>query len=169
MECADLFAVQRYAAIDLGVCLEFDVTDLRRNEAGLSRAYAVLGKIHYPAVNEAGRELPAGLGWFVYLKLAVTGGEVGYVGDYRRREPEFPHQSTGDQLYDEAQFEAYRALGEAAVESLFRNELRDGLPESRWGGCAPGRDSLWRPTVHEWMCALATSLLPDNDDVFRET
>jgi hypothetical protein len=33
------------------------------------------------------------------------------IGEYRRRCPPFPHESTADQFFDEGQFEAYRALG----------------------------------------------------------
>jgi hypothetical protein len=41
----------------------------------------------------------------------VTGDEPVDVQEYRRRFPVFPHQSTGDQSFDESQFESYRALG----------------------------------------------------------
>ena len=167
LECVDLFAVQRYASIDLGVNLEFDLSDLRKNELGLSRSHAVLGKIRYPRIEEEGRVTPEELGWFIYLKLAVTGAEPGYVGDYRRRIPDFPHQSTGDQLYDEAQFEAYRALGEAAMEALFREELCKGLPETAGATRARDEDELWQPSVDQWFQVLATNLLPDNDPVFE--
>jgi hypothetical protein len=34
--------------------------------------------------------------------------------------PDFPHQSTADQFFDEAQFEAYRCLGEHIGEDIFR-------------------------------------------------
>ena len=30
---------------------------------------------------------------------------------YASLHPEFPHESTGDQFFDESQFESYRALG----------------------------------------------------------
>jgi hypothetical protein len=31
--------------------------------------------------------------------------------NYRKANPDYPHQSTADQWFDEAQFESYRALG----------------------------------------------------------
>jgi len=37
------------------------------------------------------------------------------IEEYRSRNDDFPHQSTADQVFDEAQFEAYRSLGEHAV------------------------------------------------------
>lgn len=46
-----------------------------------------------------------------------------YVLDHRRENPELPDQTTGDQVYDEAQFEAYRALGESAEASIFGCEI----------------------------------------------
>lgn len=73
--------------------------------------------------------------------------------DYKRQHPEFPHESTGDQICDEAQFEAYRALGEAAAESFFTEELIDG-----------GKPA----NVEAWFQALVSALLPDNDEVFAK-
>ncbi len=72
--------------------------------------------------------------------------------DYRRENPAFPHQSTADQIYDEAQFEAYRRLGECAAENLFREELFDTAQPT---------------TVEEWFQGLANNLLADNDPVFN--
>lgn len=148
MECADLMLAQRYAEIDLSVRLELDVADLALDKSRRSRAYAVFGKIHYPHRPGTGAN---DLGWLLYLKLACTGEEPGYVTDYQRQNPDFPHQTTADQIYDEAQFEAYRRLGECAAESLFREEL------------TAGRDIR---TLRGWFQALADNLLPDNDPAF---
>jgi hypothetical protein len=150
MECADLMTAQRYAEIDLNVRMELDVADLALDKDRRSRAYAIFGKIHYgarPGEAEA-------LGWLLYLKLAIIGEEPGYVVDYRRQNPDFPHQSTADQIYDEAQFEAYRRLGECAAESLFREELT-------------GRQKV--TTLRGWFQSLANNLLPDNDPAFPST
>ena len=176
MEFADFMLAQRYAEIDLGVRFEVDLADLALNTDRRSRAYAVFGKIRYSKPAEAGNENStegqseeAGeavvgneLGWIVYFKLARTGAEPGYVADYGRQNPDFPHQTTGDQMYDEAQFEAYRRLGEVAAESLFRPEIADpyfaGRPES-------GHENKFA-TLDDWFRSLANSLLPDNDEVF---
>jgi patatin-like phospholipase len=144
MECADLMLAQRYAEIDLGVRFELDIADLALDAGRQSRAYAIFGKIQYSDDE---------LGWLLYLKLAMTGAEPGYVVDYRRQNPDFPHQTTGDQIYDEAQFEAYRRLGESAAESLFRDELTAG------GDIA---------TLRGWFQCLANNLLPDNDEAFKK-
>jgi hypothetical protein len=160
MECADLMLAQRYAQIDLGVQFDFDIADLALDPSRRSRAYAVFGKIRYAPRDGKGGE---DLGWMVYLKLSCTGGEPGYVADYRRQFPDFPHQTTGDQIYDEAQFEAYRRLGECAAESLFRGELAGdaGNPQSE----SP-RDPQRFKNIDGWFQALANNLLPDNDPAF---
>ncbi len=150
MECADLIRLQRYAEIDLGIRMEYDITDLQLNDNKLSCAYAILVKIIYSNADKDNTEL----GWMLYIKLAMTGTEPAYVTDYRRENPTFPHQTTGDQFFDEAQFEAYRMLGECAAESLFRSELLGGdMPDS----------------LEHWFQALANNLLMDNDEAFKCT
>lgn len=154
MECADLMRLQRLAEIDFGIRMHFDPGDLSLLPTRYSRAYAILVKIDYNPGGEKkeGRETSDQLGWMLYLKLAVTGTEPRHVLDYRRQNPDFPHQSTGDQLYDEAQFESYRSLGECAAESLFLEEFIGNAQVANNAG------------VDEWFKLLAASLLPDNDD-----
>lgn len=163
MECADLMLAQRYAQIDLGVRLELDLADLALDAGRRSRAYAVFGKVHYSARSDGtGAD---DLGWLVYLKLARTGAEPGYVVDYARQNPDFPHQTTGDQIYDEAQFEAYRRLGECAAESLFRPEISDPCLAARPTLPADGERPRFA-TLDSWFQSLAGSLLADNDEAF---
>jgi len=150
MECADLTRLQRYAEIDLGIRFAYGIADLSVQANGFSRASAVMVKILYPS-NDDSKEPQ--LGWMLYIKLAVTGIEPVYVLDYRRENPDFPHQSTGDQLYDEAQFEAYRRLGECAADNLFRDELFPGGKSPR--------------TIHDWFQGLTNNMLADNDPVFH--
>jgi len=164
MEGADLMLAQRYAEIDLGVRFEIDLADLALDASRRSRAYAVFGKIHYSArPNGADAD---DLGWLIYFHLARTGGEPGYVLDYARQNPEFPHQTTGDQIYDEAQFEAYRRLGECAAESLFRPEISKPDKPVR-PDIAASEDELPFKTLEGWFQALANSLLFDNDPAFE--
>jgi hypothetical protein len=163
MEGADLMLAQRYAEIDLGIRFEIDLADLALDAARRSRAYAVFGKIHYSARDDGTGE--GDLGWLVYFKLARTGSEPGYVTDYARQNPEFPHQTTGDQIYDEAQFEAYRRLGECAAESLFRPEILNPnatIPPN----IAASDEAAPFLIMKDWFQALANSLLFDNDPAF---
>jgi hypothetical protein len=162
MECSDLMLAQRYAQIDLGVQFNLDLADLAIDAQRRSRAYAVFGKICYNSLNSEGRN---DVGWLLYLKLACTGGEPGYVVDYRRQNPDFPNQSTAEQIYDEAQFEAYRRLGECAADSLFRGEL-SGTPVNPQTESQADKPPF--ATLKDWFQALANNLLPDNDPAFEQ-
>jgi hypothetical protein len=70
----------------------------------------VAGDIHYPSGDT---------GVLLLLKPAMVGGEPADVQQYRSRSPAFPHESTGDQFYSEAQWESYRRLGEHASVTAF--------------------------------------------------
>jgi hypothetical protein len=135
--------------------MQFDVNDLTLLPTKYSRAYGVLVKIDYaPEQAAAGRDSSDQIGWMLYLKLALTGTEPRHVLDYRRQNPAFPHQTTGDQFYDEAQFESYRSLGLCAASNLFREEII-------------GSENVGRELeVEDWFKRLAESLLADNDEVF---
>jgi hypothetical protein len=53
------------------------------------------------------------------VKSSLSGDENDYIVDYKRRFPEYPHETTADQLFSEEQFEVYRALGFHAVNEMF--------------------------------------------------
>lgn len=113
----------RMAQIDFGIIVEMEGLDALR--AG-DRSHAI-GKIRY----SNGR-----VGWLLYLKQSLGGDDSlratlgdalyqssskrsdcrrydagAYVAEYKSRNADFPHQSTGDQFFDEAQFECTRAVG----------------------------------------------------------
>jgi hypothetical protein len=50
-------------------------------------------------------------GILVYIKPTLTGNETTDILNYANEHPEFPHQSTADQWFNESQFESYRKLG----------------------------------------------------------
>ena len=55
------------------------------------------------------------MGRLVYVKSSVGGKDVPvHVLNYAKDHKSFPHETTADQFFDDAQFEAYRALGEHA-------------------------------------------------------
>ncbi len=54
----------------------------------------------------------------VYLKPTVIGDEPVDVANYARTHAAFPHESTAEQWFDEAQFESYRMLGLQTVSAL---------------------------------------------------
>jgi hypothetical protein len=141
-ERGDLQRLQRYVKIDLGIDLEYDLSDLQPDAARQVRAYATLVKIKYSKDE---------IGWMIYLKPAITGGEPPYVLDFRCAVPDFPNEGLLDQAYSEEKFEAYRALGECLAESLLREEI-----------VGPDQPA----NIREWFQKLADNLLPDDDDAF---
>lgn len=104
---AGLVTLQRYAAIDLGADIDIDVAAIRPVN-GLSASSHTEGVITY-CNGEQGR--------FIYLKLSFTGREPEYLRHYKQQHPDYPHQPTSDQYFDETQFEVYRALGRFVAES----------------------------------------------------
>lgn len=115
----------RYARIDFGVRIDLpweriaetsrrvDLDMANRTplapRAVFKGPHAAIGVIHYPDGCQ---------GMIVYVKSSFTGDERDYIRDYKRRYPNFPHESTGDQFFSEEQFEAYRALGFHAMHRL---------------------------------------------------
>ena len=138
-----LMTLVRLANVDLGITIEPDLEELRRVESGDSRSHFLLCKIDYG---------PGLKGFLLYIKSSMTGNESEFLRKYRTENPAFPHESTAQQLYDETQFEAYRALGQHIAENLFQPELVDPIQ--------PGQPSLPdQPTVRQWFQGLANSLL----------
>lgn len=115
-----LMTLVRHAQIDFGVRIEPALDDLRPDPStGLSQTHAHFCRIHYPALGNK----PAGIGLLLYTKLSVTGNETELIKRYRITHPEFPHQSTLDQFFDQEQFEAYRQLGVHVADGLFSPTL----------------------------------------------
>ena len=50
-------------------------------------------------------------GVLIYIKSSMSGDENDVIRDYKRRNGDFPHETTLDQFFSEEQFEVYRALG----------------------------------------------------------
>jgi hypothetical protein len=110
----DLANALRRIREDFGVEIEMDVEALRPDDNGRSRQHAVVGTIHYDGLGGTDK------GTVLYFKPTLTGDEPPDVLQYRTRNPAFPHEGTGDQFYDEAQWESYRRLGEHAGNSVLR-------------------------------------------------
>ena len=107
----------RHAHIDAGIDIDIDLSMLRPDPVTmLSRSHCAVGRIHYP-------DRPDQRSWIVYMKNSMTGDEPAAVQNYRGSHPAFPHESTADQFFDDAQFEAYRALGVHIAEHTFEEWL----------------------------------------------
>jgi hypothetical protein len=113
----DLGNAIRKCRIDLGVDIEIDTSALRPSgERRLGLHYCALGVLRYDRVNPT-----AGVGYLLYIKSGLCGTEPQDVAQYRSEHPEFPHQTTADQFFDEPQFESYRRLGLHIGDTLFHS------------------------------------------------
>jgi hypothetical protein len=120
-DSGSLVQVERFARIDMNVIIELNwepigirtraVTDELKDGKLKEQPgpHVALGSISYPPL-EAGGEREKGV--LVYIKASLSGDESDYVIAYKKANPQFPHETTLDQLFSEEQFEAYRALGE---------------------------------------------------------
>ncbi len=148
----DLGDIVRRCRTDFGVEIDISLDRIRnRDENEWSQAHCVVGTIHYlntpkrdwrgQLLNEDGLPLRRGdrpaheTGYLIYLKPSITGDEPHDVLEYGLRVPEFPHESTADQWFNESQFEAYRRLGMHIAEhalSRFQNDDRKPAHDIGW-------------------------------------
>jgi hypothetical protein len=95
----------------MGYPIDFDSASLQRLRDRKQRwAFAT---IRYSAVNPEYSD-----GILVYLKPMMLGDEAPDVATYQASHKDFPHQSTGDQWYNESQTESYRMLGLQTVQDM---------------------------------------------------
>jgi hypothetical protein len=104
----DLANAIRKCWTDFGVRIDIDLAEMRpkgssKGSTKRSQSHFAVGCIRYP-------KAPAP-GILIYIKASLTGDESSDVKEYAAGHPGFPHQSTGDQFFDENQFESYRELG----------------------------------------------------------
>ena len=127
ISCPSLLKLERYARIDLGVRIILPWEEIAarnravnadvgasppRQPARQHGPHCALGRIVY---GDGTR------GLLLYVKSSLSGDEKDYVLDYKKRNPDFPHENTGDQFFTEEQFEVYRSLGYHMVDGFFSN------------------------------------------------
>lgn len=83
----------------------------------LSLAHAALARIRYIDDPLATKPPPQSI--LLYIKASLTGDEPADLTNYHKGHPDFPHQSTAEQFFDEAQWESYRKLGVHIGRMLF--------------------------------------------------
>ena len=130
----DLGNALRRMREDFGVDIELDVSSLRPGANGCSAQHVAVGTIHYS---------PTDRGILLYVKPSLTGDEPTDVQQYMTRNKAFPHETTGDQFYDEAQWESYRRLGLHAADCIFEFVARD---DSHKGDA----DWVFAEASHHW-------------------
>jgi hypothetical protein len=93
----------RLARIDFGIEIKIDTSDIKPDSLSrFSSSHCAVGRIEYPEGD---------FGYLLYCKASLTGDEPEHLHEYKIKHPQFPHQTTADQWFDEQQFEAYRELG----------------------------------------------------------
>lgn len=154
MAFEDLGNAIRKCTTDLHVGIDIDVSRMDLLEdTGRCGASCAVGTIRYSHVDPDGVD-----GTLLYIKPAIVGSENADVLNYRKANPAYPHQSTADQWFDEAQFESYRALGyhiaKAALAKAAAASARAGGGHDvarlcaylqgghAWAGNAPARDAV---------------------------
>ena len=118
------------ARAETGVQVEIDPSGLAPDPDTHRCAvpYAV-GRFRYPGEpGLAGPAGPAGGHRLLYLKLGVPADAPWDVLSYQDIHPAFPAASTLQQLYDDQEFEAYRALGQHCATELARAVSTAGVP-----------------------------------------
>ena len=132
-----LMTLVRHAQIDFGIRIGSRLNDIRPDPKTVySQTHSAFCRIYYP---------DGAIGLLLYMKLSVTGNELELIRRYRTLHPDFPHQSTLDQFFDEEQFEAYRQLGVHVADGLFSRALMSG--------------NINPASVPIWFRQLASSLL----------
>jgi len=139
----DLANTIRKCWTDFGTRIEIDLAAMRpKGEPKRSESHFAVGDIHYPNAPQPGI--------LIYIKATLSGDESSDVKEYADLQSKFPHESTGDQFFNENQFESYRELGrhiglkvfaplfspkldtpkkKLSAEAMTPQQIRDALPE----------------------------------------
>ena len=112
-ECEDLAQVLRMMQIDANWSFTFNISSstYTADNCSFKAACAALRAGHGPLTIHAGHaSSPNGL-TILYHKAALPPNAPIAVEHYAAGHSDFPHETTADQFFDEAQFEAYLQLG----------------------------------------------------------
>ncbi|MCJ8510662.1 patatin-like phospholipase family protein [Rhizobium lemnae] len=120
MAFTSLVQLERLARIDLNVTIDLPWEKISRFALNWAaeptfRPHVAIGTVKFPA---SGPGAANETGVIVYIKSSMSGDECDYIRSYAAAHRTFPHESTGDQVFSEEQFEVYRALGEHIAVGL---------------------------------------------------
>ncbi len=140
-EFEDLGNALRKIEIDFGVPIRFPKypsgLPMKRGIDG-SNVYYALGDIYYDCVDSdpesscSSEQQGIHNGKILYIKPCLNGSEPQGIRAYAKTHSDFPHESTINQFFNEAQFESYRSLGSWEFASIVDEFSQD--PD------APGND-----------------------------
>ena len=118
----DLGNALRKIRIDFGISIDLDAAQVRA--VGARERRSAVGTIAYSAVDPNAAD-----GLLLYVKPMLLGTEPPDVRSYAAGHPDFPHQSTSDQWFDESQTESYRRLGLQTIRDVCGEWSSGPLPE----------------------------------------
>ena len=117
----DLGNALRKIEIDLGIPIRFGPMNMHAG-AQPDNCYCAVATIDYNCVDDhrglSAEERKALPGKLIYIKASITGKEPPDIRQYSLTHKDFPHESTANQFFNEAQFESYRHLGWFAVRTI---------------------------------------------------
>ena len=127
LQFEDLGNAIRKINIDLGIPITFSNIEIgslsHRKVSG--EHYCAIGKIEYCCVDSA--DAPSG--YLIYIKPQLLGDEPRDVSAYAAAHDAFPHESTANQFFNEAQFESYRHFGSYVMGEILKNGRPNGVEE----------------------------------------
>jgi hypothetical protein len=124
----DLGNAVRKIHIDLGIPIDFvsAFSISKEKEKTPANRHCAVAEIKYGCVDtiigEDGKPEEADSGWLVYIKTSMNGNEPADVLQYAATHPDFPHESTANQFFNEAQFQSYVRLGSHVVHEMVEPE-----------------------------------------------
>lgn len=123
------------ARADLGVEVELEVAKILPPKPEKPPAEGEKPPMRSPVNHLCGKiTYPNGVnGILVYCKAVVTDRDPADVLAYQIDNPDFPSHSTGDQLFDHEQFEAYRQIGHLAGSAAAKTMQKARAAR----GCSP--------------------------------
>ena len=161
----------RKCRADFGVEIDIDPHPIKLTN-GRSTAHCVIGTILYPEADDPANTGPMSVvspgtgpnaqfanvqaathcarGWLLYLKSSLTGNEPVDVLQYQSENPDFPHQSTGDQFFSESQFESYRRLGLHIFREAFEGVVEHRTPGHGRPAPPPSLTALFQRLTMKW-------------------
>jgi hypothetical protein len=126
-------AVQKIRT-DFGIPIDFQPMQIFPRKDKKKGAYCAIGTIRYSCVDKVrddqGKEVSAPDGTIVYIKPVFYGDEPRDIYHYAMTHGTFPHESTANQWFSEAQFESYRKLGSHIVDMICKFQSGNGKETS---------------------------------------
>jgi len=138
----DLGNALRKIEIDLGIPIIFPNHVQMEAGANTHNLYCAMAKVHYEYVDQVQEARP---GQLLYIKAAIKGDEPPDITQYSRTHPTFPHESTANQFFNEAQFESYRHLGHHALRTILKP--RDARDEGKADATSLSADKVAEASI----------------------